>query len=172
MVPIFKPNAFHYDILNTRPIALLDTFRKVATKILTRRISMILSTHQVLKSFNFCGLKGEDTTTPLATLQNVLEDAREFKKELWVVTQDMKKAYNSISIDSLRLALAWIAIPPLCINWILNLFVNREIKLLPSLVFAPLLPLVTVLTKAFQSHLYCGKSFMIYSYQHFNNLLR
>jgi len=39
VTPIPKPNAFHYDILNTRPIALLDTFRKTATKILTRRIT-------------------------------------------------------------------------------------------------------------------------------------
>src|SRR6266542_1121638 len=137
VIPIPKPNAFHFDILNTRPIALLDTFRKTATKILTRRISLILSSHQVLKGANFCGLKGEDTTTPLATLQNVLEDAREFKKELWVMTQDMKKACDSISIDSLRMALSRISLPKLCIDWILNLFLDRELRIITFFGLSP-----------------------------------
>src|SRR4030095_4604069 len=102
--PIPKPDKFEYDMSNTRPIALLDTTRKLITKVLTNRISIALAKNNILKGNNFCGLKNEETLTPLTTLQNIIEDARAHNKELWAITQDMKKAYDSISLDSLKLA--------------------------------------------------------------------
>ena len=82
IIPIPKPQKFAYDITNTRPIALLDTFRKVFTKIMTQRLGGLLKAHSVLKGLNFCGLKGEGTSTPLHIINGLLEDAKEQKKEL------------------------------------------------------------------------------------------
>ena len=42
IIPIPKPHKFGYDMTNVRPIALLDVFRKVFTKIITERLSTIL----------------------------------------------------------------------------------------------------------------------------------
>jgi hypothetical protein len=99
--PISKPQAFEYHMENARLIALLNTCRKVITKFLTNCISSCISSHQFLKGSNFCSLKEENTLTPLITMNNILEDARNNNKELWIATQDMKKAYDLISLDSL-----------------------------------------------------------------------
>jgi len=105
IAPIPKPQSFNYNMENTRPIALLDTIRKATTKIFTNRLSSLLSRHHILKGYNFCGLKNEDTSIPLYTLNNIIEDARETGKELWLTTQDMWKAYDSISLEGLKLAM-------------------------------------------------------------------
>src|SRR5438094_615820 len=75
--PIPKPQSFGYDMQNTRPIALLDTIRKVTTKLLTNRLSKLLTSTKVLKGLNFCGLKEEGTSDPLQIINNLIEDARE-----------------------------------------------------------------------------------------------
>src|SRR6266542_2545201 len=100
-----KPEKFSYNISNTRPIALLDVFRKAMTKMATKRLSQILSDNLILTGYNFCGLKEESTVTPLNVLNNIMEDAKEHRKELWILTQDMAKAYDSISMEGLRMSL-------------------------------------------------------------------
>ena len=86
IIPISKPEKFSYNISNTRPIALLDVFRKALTKMITKRLSYILSINHILTGYNFCGLKEESTVTPLSVLNNVMEDAKEHHKELWILT--------------------------------------------------------------------------------------
>jgi len=75
---------------NIRPIALLDTFRKI-TKILTKRLSSLCSEHNILQGLNFCGLKGKvQTDSPLHIINNVIEDAKQKNGEAWIITQDMR----------------------------------------------------------------------------------
>jgi len=130
--PIPKPHKFNYEMVNTRPIALLDVIRKCATKIITSRISNALSEHQILEGLNFCGLKGEDTTTPLMTMNNIIEDAKANNKELWIMTQDMAKAFDSISMESLEMSLNRIGIPTTLKTWIINLYRNRSMRIITS----------------------------------------
>ena len=82
IIPIPKPEKFSYNISNTRPIALLDVFRKTMTKMVTNRLSNILSENSILTGHNFCRLKEESTVTLLNVLNNVMEDAKEHRKEL------------------------------------------------------------------------------------------
>src|SRR5207253_1034730 len=63
-------------------------------------------------------------------LHNVIEDAKNNKKALWVAFQDMSKAFDSIGMVSLRYALTRIRLPPLTINFIINLFQHREMKVI------------------------------------------
>ncbi|GES87450.1 reverse transcriptase family protein [Rhizophagus clarus] len=128
LCPFPKPNRFEYDLNNIRPIMLLDTIRKSTTKLVTERISKILTRHKMLKGHNFCGLKNEDTTIPLIILNSIIEDAKELDKELHVVTQDIKKAYDSVSIDSLGLALDRLNMPVNLTKWICNLYKERSIQ--------------------------------------------
>ncbi|GBC02443.1 hypothetical protein RclHR1_04620010 [Rhizophagus clarus] len=128
LCPFPKPNRFEYDLNNIRPIMLLDTIRKSATKLVMERVSAILSRNHMLKGHNFCGLKNEDTSTPLTILNSIIEDAKEQGKELHVVTQDIKKAYDSVSIASLRLSLTRLRMPISLVDWICNLYEERSIR--------------------------------------------
>jgi hypothetical protein len=109
--PIPKPDAFDFKMNNIGPIALLDTFRKCTTKLFTNRLSRLLKQNTVLSPLNFCGLKEEETSEPIMIVNDVIEDAKEKGKEIWLVSQDIRKAYDSTSIESLELALKRIALP-------------------------------------------------------------
>uniref|UniRef100_U9SW26 Uncharacterized protein n=1 Tax=Rhizophagus irregularis (strain DAOM 181602 / DAOM 197198 / MUCL 43194) TaxID=747089 RepID=U9SW26_RHIID len=42
------------------------------------------------------------TNEPIHLVNNFIEDARENKKKLWVLTQDMKKVFDSVGLDVLK----------------------------------------------------------------------
>ena len=139
IIPIPKLEKFTYNISNTRHIALLDTFRKVLTNMVTKRLSKILSTNNILKGYNFCSLKEESTVIPLNVLNNVMKDAKEHCKELWILTQDMAKAYDSISMEGLRMSLERLGLPASFTNWIINLFAGRFMKVITAFGLSPTL---------------------------------
>ncbi|EXX74277.1 hypothetical protein RirG_052590 [Rhizophagus irregularis DAOM 197198w] len=130
--PIPKLQKFDYILAITRPIALLNNIRKSVTKLLTNLLSTILTNNKVLRGLNFCGLKGENTAIPLRLMNDIIEDARENGKELWVVTQDMMKAYNSVSLESLQLALRRLDILEKFILWITGLFKDRQMSIITA----------------------------------------
>jgi hypothetical protein len=103
---------------------LLETLRKMTVRILNTRLGLILKEKNILKGHNYAGLPGDSTNTPIQILNNILEDSREQKKELWVLLQDMKKAFDSVSLDMLELALERIKIPTHIRNFILDLYKN------------------------------------------------
>src|SRR2546421_6329938 len=68
--------------------------------------------------------------TPIHVLHNVMEDAKNNKKALWVAFQDMSKTFDSIGMVPLRHALTRICLPPLAIDFIINLFQHRKMKVI------------------------------------------
>ena len=103
----------------------------------TKRLSHILSANHILTGHNFCGLKEESTVTPLNILNNVMEDAKEHHKELWILTQDMAKAYDSISMEDLRMSLNQIGIPTIFTNWIIDLFEGQSMQVITAFGLSP-----------------------------------
>lgn len=128
--PIPKDTDWRYNLNNVRPIALLEAFRKCVTKVLTKRLSQVLAEKEILKGPNFAGLPGNSTEEPIQILNAIIEDATDNKKELWLVLQDMKKAFDSVSLRSLELAMKRLKIPQITIKFILNLFENRQSKII------------------------------------------
>ena len=81
--PIPKPGDWNLELNKMRPITLLECPRKLYIKILTNRLSKILSYNKnVLKDNNFAALPGKSTIEPIHILNNIMEDARENNKEL------------------------------------------------------------------------------------------
>ncbi|GBC13545.2 RNA-directed DNA polymerase from mobile element jockey-like [Rhizophagus irregularis DAOM 181602=DAOM 197198] len=78
--------------------------------------------------YNCCGLPGECTSEPIYLVNNFIEDARENSKELWVLTQDMKKAFDSVGLKVLKRAMLCIDIPASLVEWIIALFKHRHLK--------------------------------------------
>ena len=76
-----------------------------------QRLSFLLKEHSILKGYNFCDLKGEEMSSPLHIINGLMENVKEQKKEMQIVTQDMRKAYDSVSLQGLQKALRHIDLP-------------------------------------------------------------
>ncbi|KAG9284576.1 hypothetical protein G9A89_004618 [Geosiphon pyriformis] len=100
MIP--KPYEWEGVLTNTRSIALIKTARKILSKVLSDRISTACSTFNVLRGDNFSVLKGTTTQSPIFAIGSVIEDALEKNRKLWLVLQDMRKAYDSMCNKFIR----------------------------------------------------------------------
>ncbi|KAG9290321.1 hypothetical protein G9A89_007052 [Geosiphon pyriformis] len=103
MIP--KPYEWEGVLTNTRPIALVETARKILSKVLSNRISLACSVFDILREDNFSVLKGTTIQSPIFAIGSVIEDALEKNRELWLVLQDMRKTYNSVGWEHLRKSL-------------------------------------------------------------------
>ncbi|GET62832.1 RNA-directed DNA polymerase from mobile element jockey-like [Rhizophagus irregularis DAOM 181602=DAOM 197198] len=131
--PIPKPHEFDAQLKNTQPITLLETVRKCVVKVVTTRLSKILADNQVLQGGNFAGLPGGSTDIPIKMLDAIIHQRRFDKsddQELWIVSQDISKAFDAIDLNMLRLALIRLHIPSLLIKFIINLFTRRNNKII------------------------------------------
>jgi hypothetical protein len=124
--PIPKPVDWDCDITKTHPITLLETTRKDFVKIITNRLSKILAKHNVLRGNNYASLPGSSTKDPIKIMNMLIEDAVENKKDIWILLQDLSKAYDRVDLNILKLALKKIKIPENCISCLINLFTNRH----------------------------------------------
>ncbi|KAG9286860.1 hypothetical protein G9A89_012410 [Geosiphon pyriformis] len=82
-------------------IALIKTAQKILSKILSNQISLVCSRFNVLCGNNFLVLKDTSIQLPIFAVGSVMENALEKNRELWLVLQDMHKAYDSIFYDPL-----------------------------------------------------------------------
>ena len=64
-------------------------FRKLVVRIVQKRLSKVFIEKQILKGINFTGLPNESTIAPIHVLNNVIKDAIQKEKELWVAFQDI-----------------------------------------------------------------------------------
>ena len=91
-----KGEDWGFELNRVRPIALLEAFRKCVTRIITKRLSAIIKDKNILQGPNFAGLPENSTEEPIHILNSFLEEAHEKKKEMWLLFQDMKKAFDSV----------------------------------------------------------------------------
>ncbi|KAG9300794.1 hypothetical protein G9A89_023592 [Geosiphon pyriformis] len=99
---IFKPYEWEGVLTNTHPITLIETAHKILSKILSDRIFSAYSIYNVLYGDNFLVLKGTTTQSPIFAIGLVVENALKKNRELWLVLQDMKKAYDSVGWEHLE----------------------------------------------------------------------
>ncbi|KAG9290411.1 hypothetical protein G9A89_007142 [Geosiphon pyriformis] len=92
------PKPYNWDgiLMNTQPIALIETAKKILSKILSDQILATYSKFGVLRGDNFSVLKSTSTQSSVFAIGLVIEDALEKNWKLWLVLQNMHKAYDSI----------------------------------------------------------------------------
>jgi hypothetical protein len=86
-----------------RPIALCNLCYKIITKIIAKHIRPILSRTLSEEQFGF--LKGRQIIDAIGTAQECIHNIREKKLQAMILKIDLKKAYDCISWDFLRLVL-------------------------------------------------------------------
>ncbi|GBB84246.1 hypothetical protein RclHR1_10880001 [Rhizophagus clarus] len=67
-----------------------------------RRLSQILKNNNVLKGNQFAALPGNSTFEPICMINEIIQDAKENNKELWLHSQDLGKAYDHVNIFMLE----------------------------------------------------------------------
>ena len=87
---------------------------------------------QILSLLNYVALSGNSTSTPIHILNNIIEDSYCNNKELWLLLQNMSKAYDSVNINLLQKLLERIQFLPQLTQIILNLFSNCSNKVITN----------------------------------------
>ena len=54
-------------------------------RVVNKRLSQILIEHNILEGPNYAGLLGDSTASPIHIMNNLLEDARQKNKEIWIL---------------------------------------------------------------------------------------
>ncbi|KAG9299723.1 hypothetical protein G9A89_013083 [Geosiphon pyriformis] len=93
-------------LTNTKLITLIETARKILSKLLSDRISLVYSLFNILCGDNF--------SSSIFAIGLVVKDALEKDCKFWLVLQDMRKVYNSVdwhhlynSLDKVFSPLLW-----------------------------------------------------------------
>jgi len=84
-------------LADVRPLTLLEHGRKILFSILVNRLVSILTSHRILSGVNFSVLPGTTTKDPIHILNAVMEDAREHNMEAWILFQDIRRCFDSVS---------------------------------------------------------------------------
>jgi len=109
---------------------LLETFRKLVVRIIQKRLCKVIVQKKILKGANFAELPEESTMAPIHILNNVIEDAIQKNNELWIAFQDMRKAFDSVSMTVLELTIKRIWFPEKLITFIKHLYKDHEIRVI------------------------------------------
>ena len=104
--------------------------RKLVTKIISNRLSNICFTHNILRGLNYADLKNESIDVPIHLLNSIIENTRDNNNELWIIFQNMAKAFNSVKLVLLDKAIERIKIPEIMREFIIDLFNNRQIRVI------------------------------------------
>ena len=94
-----------YELKMIRSITLIDYTRKIFTKILTNRLLNILDRHDILSSLNYIAFPRQSTLQLISQLISIIEYASSTQQEIWLLLQDMSKAFDSIHILTLTKSL-------------------------------------------------------------------
>uniref|UniRef100_A0A803JP76 Reverse transcriptase domain-containing protein n=1 Tax=Xenopus tropicalis TaxID=8364 RepID=A0A803JP76_XENTR len=107
-------------IENWRPIALLNSDRKILAKILFSRL--ILFSGTLLSSCQFCTVKGRSIFGAILTIREALESCKAHGWGKYLLSLDQTKAFDNVNHDYLWAVLSKYGIPGRFISWIKVLY--------------------------------------------------
>src|SRR5207248_7985381 len=79
----------------------------------------------ILKGQQFAAKPGASTMEPIRIMNEIIDDAKENNKVLWILFQDLSKCYDRVDINILRKAMHRIKLPDSFTNLITSLFIKR-----------------------------------------------
>jgi len=115
---ILLPKENNKDVRKQRPISLLEVWRKLCCGIIIKKIHDKISHHISHLQFGFT--KGRSTDQAASLLLGVIEEAILNKSPLFMISIDIKKAFDSVLWDWIRTAALSFGVPIDIVDWILN----------------------------------------------------
>jgi hypothetical protein len=106
-----KKEDWNGELSNIRPITLINTIKKLFSALITKRLTDIIDTQDLLKGANFGFRQNHSTKNPLLILRTIIDDAKLTKKPLYSATLDVQKAYDTVPFESIILSLKRLHIP-------------------------------------------------------------
>jgi len=100
----------------------------------------VFSQHPILSPYNYVTLPNNSTSIPIHILNNLTEDASCNHKPIWLLSQDMSKAYDSVNLNLLQKSLQRLALPHSIINAIINILHDRQNQVITNLRLTPSYP--------------------------------
>eukprot|EP00741_Cyanophora_paradoxa_P011904 tig00020571_g11504.t1 len=113
---------------NLRPITLQEVGLKLTTGLVTKRLAEAIEKHGILKGVNYGFRKAKATDDALHLMVAILEDAKEHRKPIYLLLQDIRRAYDSVSWASMELSLRRIGAPETYIDLHRNIFERRRAR--------------------------------------------
>ena len=119
---------------NYRPIAILQVFYKIFSRMIYNRLLPILDSHQSHDQFGFRpGIRLEDA---LVVLETLISKTREWNIPLWIASLDLKKAFDKMSFPSIFSALRDQGISDEMVSLLLDLYAHQHGRVSGSKLFA------------------------------------
>ncbi|KAG2372933.1 hypothetical protein C9374_013055 [Naegleria lovaniensis] len=126
ILPIHKKNKDHSNPANYRPIALMDSGLKIATKLITKRLKEGLKGRLSIAQFG--GEDGRETIHRVLSIYNMIAWAKKDKKPFYGLAVDIKKAYDSLPRIMLRDGLLFLGIDEITADGILEILGESTTK--------------------------------------------
>ncbi|EXX73045.1 hypothetical protein RirG_063730 [Rhizophagus irregularis DAOM 197198w] len=99
--------------------------RKALVKLFYNHFAPLLAFHHVLQGGNFADLPGDSCRDPIITLESIIHDSVVTKQFLWILSQDISKAFDSVDLSMLRFALQRLRLPENTIQFLFSLFMSH-----------------------------------------------
>ena len=107
--------------INVRPISLFEVLYKLLELILKRRLSTILTHHNVIDKNQYGFTKNVGVDDLLITYNLILEGAFHTRKEIHISNNDCSQAYDAIPPWAMRAIYHYHQFPPALIELLMNL---------------------------------------------------
>jgi hypothetical protein len=111
-----------------RPIALCNLCYKLISKIIANRVKPILSRFLSFEKLGF--LKGRQITDAIGKAQECLHSIKSKKSKALILKLDLKKAFDCIDWDFLRLILVQTGFSQHMIKWIMSCVTSANLAIL------------------------------------------
>ena len=124
--PLVKPGGSKGDLSKLRPIALLESVRKLFFRVIANRILDFVIKHKLLHPWQFGFTPGLQCSYALSTIRSAIDVSSREKLPLFLVSFDIRRAFDSVSLDSLLASLTRFGFPDKFKSIIRFLYDSRE----------------------------------------------
>jgi hypothetical protein len=124
---IFKNRGERSDLKNWRPISLLNVDYKIISKLITKRLRIILP--NLINEDQTCGVQGRNIQDNLMILRDVIDYVNLHNKEAAIVSIDQEKAFDRIEWKYMFAMMQKMGIPEFVRRWIEILYSNPTVTI-------------------------------------------